>query len=77
MAVDINQFARTLAFDLPQSMMVQGLPRVWPIELIPMIHRTATRVGFANRQRLCDRLERHYSKMAIGPRLQKAPRKFV
>lgn len=75
--VDLIQFARTFAFAMPRSMMLQGLPRAYPPDLEPMIRRVCFKHGFENRQWLADRLELHYSKIAIGPRLQKAPRKFV
>jgi len=37
-----------------------------------MIRRVCFKRGFENRQWLADRLELHYSKIAIGPRLQRA-----
>ncbi|CDZ50409.1 hypothetical protein [Neorhizobium galegae] len=77
MAVDIIQFARTFAREMPRVMMVQGLPCVHPTDLEPMIRRVSFKHGFDNHVWLSNRLELHYSKMAVGPRSDRAPRKFV
>lgn len=77
MAVDLIQFARTFSFALPKSMIAKGLPRVCPVDLEPVVRGACFRHGFENRQWLLDRIELHYSKIAIGPRLEQAPRKFV
>lgn len=75
--VDLIKFSRTFAFAMPRSMVVKGLPRAYPPDVEPMIRRVCFKHGFANRQWLADRLELHYSKIAIGPRLKHAPRNLV
>lgn len=67
MTIDIDQFALSFSFALPRHFIAKGLPRVHPLHLVPIVKRTAERVGFSDRALLLRRIEHHYSKMAIGP----------